>query len=379
MKNDFKYKIIRIILVILFFALIYFVAFNHFDKVLTDEMIDDGIPLLFEFIIFLIFYAIVNYLSIILHELGHLIFGLKSKLQFIAFNIRGFSLVKKDNKIKIEKKPLIKNIGGYCNMRFLDSVKYTKKDFILYFMGGIIVNIMLAIIFSILLLISNNEYLDFLSLLFIINNVYLASYNSIPYCNLVGINTDMRHIINYLHDRDYIKKIGIVEKIINYRENNNSIKNIDQNLLYMPKEFVSDYDLTIAEIYIAYLSEMNEYEKMNDSIQYVLNSVGDTITEAHKNSLKVQEIDYMVHTKIDKDKLKELWDRSFDNYINQMSILSIVGLAIKYLDYKIINVDDNKANDILKQIEKRKEKESNKQDIKEAEQFINDVDNLFNK
>ena len=364
---------------VILYALIFWTCWNHFNNVLTDEMIEDGVPLLIQFVIFLVFYAIVHYSSIILHEFGHLFFGLKSKLEFIAFNIRGVSIVRKNKKIIVEKNPLIRDIGGYCRMRFLDSINYSNKDVILYFYGGIIVNIVLSLIFLFIFLIFENDYIRFLSLLFVIYNFYLAIYNSIPYCNLVGVNTDMRHIVNYLHDNKYVKKIGIIEKIMKYREDNNSLRSIDKNLLYMPKKFVSDYDFMLAEIYIAYLSEIKDYKKMNDSIDYVLKNARDTINEAHKNSFKVQQIDYMIHTKIDKTRLNEIWDSSFNNYINQMTILSISGLSLKYLYYKTIENDENKSNDILNQVQNRKRKCNDMQDIQEAEQFIQDIDKCLRK
>ena len=259
-------------------------------------------------------------------------------------------------------------------MKISDSIKYTNKDVILYFYGGIIFNIILLLLFFVILLVCRNEYVKFLSLLFIIYNSYLAIYNSIPYCNIVGVCTDMRHIVNYLHDPDYIKKIGIVEKIMKYRETNNSMENIDTSLLYLPSKIVNDYDMTIALIYIAYLSEIKDYEKMGESIEYVLSNTNNTINDAQKSALKVQQIDCIIHTNFDVKKLKEIWDNNFDKYIKQMSILSIGGLAFKYMYYKVINIDENQASNALKKFQIKKKKYHDKQEIQETEKFIHDID-----
>lgn len=379
MKNELKYEILRIIIVMLFISLVFIAILNHLDRVLTDEMTDEKIPMLIHGIIAFLLYVVVHYTSIILHECGHLFFGLKSKLKFMSFNIRGFSIVKRNNKLVIERKALTKDIGGYCNMQFLDSVKYLNKDVILYFYGGIIINIVLALLFLPIFLLCANEYIKLLSLLYVIYNFYLAIYNSIPYSNLVGVSTDMKHIINYLHDSRYIEKIGIIDKIMKYRENNNTLKNIDKNLLYMPTRITNDYDMTIALVYIAYLSEKKEYKQMSDSINFVLNSTSNTITEAQKNALKVQEIDFIVHTNFDKNKLKEIWDSSFNKYINQLSLLSISGLAFKYLYYMVINENPNKAEEIMKEYQNKKRKYPNNQDVKETDEFIHDINNQLNK
>ena len=365
MKNKLIFKILRIIIGIIFTGLIIFTILNHLDMVLKEENNYSFIQV----IIALLFYVIVYYSSIILHEVGHLIFGLKSKLKFISFNIKGFSIIKKNKKLVIEKRKITKDIGGYCNMEFIDSIKYSKKDVILYFYGGIIINIIIAIIFFIILLLSSNQYIKLISILYILYNAYLSILNSIPYTNIIGVNTDMKHIVNYLHDDNYIKKIITINKMFSHYEKNNSLIGIDEDLLYIPEEFFNDYDITIALYYISYLSEKRKYKKMNESIDYVLSKTNDTITESSINALKVQKIDCIIHTKFDKDKIIEIWDNSFNKYINQLSIVSITGLVFKYLYYKVVD-DEEKANDILKEYENRKLNYHNKQEILESNEFI---------
>lgn len=378
MKNETKYTVIRSVVIIVMFMLLFLAVLNHFDTVLTDEMIEEGTPLFKEAIIAFLMFLLVNYISIILHEIGHLLFGLKSRLEFISFNIKGLSFVKENKKIVVKRIPIPKDFGGYCNMRFQESVKYSSKDVISYFSGGIIVNVLLAIIFIIPLILVTNNYIKLLSLMFIIYNLYLAIYNAVPYVNLLGVNTDMMHIVNYLHDNKYINKLQIIDKVIKYREKNSSLKNIDKNLVYMPKEFLNNSDITIATIYIAYLSEKKEYKKMDESIDYVLKTIGDKISISNINSLKVQKIDCIIHTTFDKNEIMDLWDIGFSNYINQISRISIEGLVFKYLYYKIME-DDNKANEILNLFNNKKIKYHDKQEVIESEDLIHDIDSLINK
>ena len=80
------------------------------------------------------------FLSVILHELGHLLFGRLSGCQFSSFRVMKWLWVKGDGgKIRMKKSAGIKGIGGQCMME----PPADEKDFrfVLYNAGGALVNI----------------------------------------------------------------------------------------------------------------------------------------------------------------------------------------------------------------------------------------------
>lgn len=377
-NKKLKYSILRIIVDTIFIILMLAIFWLFIDKMWSDEWLDDALLFITQGFLkvllpIFIIEIIVILFSSIFHELGHLIFGLRAKLIFKSFNVKGLSIIRENNHYKINKEPSQKGLLGYCEMFFDDKYNYPKSKVILYFLGGIIFNLILMLMFIIVLIVSNNEYIRLLCMVFIIFNFYMGAYNSIPYITSFGNITDMRHIINYVNDPEYSKKFGVVSKIIRQYSKRNSIDDIDENLIFMPKSFTSDVDITIATIYIGYLSEKKDYNGVLKTIKYVQDNSKKTLSKSQINMLKIYEVDCIMNTKYDEERIKEIWSKEFGEFVNQMSIISISFLGFNYLYYSLVNIDRNKANEILEQFEKRKNKCKDKKEVEETEIIIRNV------
>ena len=101
--------------------------------------------------IFFLFFAFVA--QIILHEVGHLIFGLISGYKFISFRLFRFTIVKKRNRL-VFRIYRLKGSFGQCLMYPPEKVDYRYK---LITLGGIIMNTITA---SIAVLMILNKYVD---------------------------------------------------------------------------------------------------------------------------------------------------------------------------------------------------------------------------
>ena len=86
------------------------------------------------------------YVSIIIHEGGHLVFGLLSGYGFSSFRIGNFMWIKQDGKIKLRRLSLA-GTGGQCLMTPPEE-KNGKIPVVLYNLGGVIANILLGGIFA---------------------------------------------------------------------------------------------------------------------------------------------------------------------------------------------------------------------------------------
>ena len=87
-------------------------------------------------VIFILF-AVTFFIHVILHEGGHLIFGLLSNFEFVSFRVGSLTLVKEDNKFLI-KKFKIAGTGGQCLM-MPSTDNYKECPYILYNLGGVII------------------------------------------------------------------------------------------------------------------------------------------------------------------------------------------------------------------------------------------------
>jgi len=88
--------------------------------------------------IFILFYVGV-FLTINLHELGHLLFGKLLGYQFLMFRAGIFSIQKENGKLRFS---IIKNVGygGLCAM--IPDEDATMKEYAVYSLGGIIMNLL---------------------------------------------------------------------------------------------------------------------------------------------------------------------------------------------------------------------------------------------
>ena len=131
-------------------------------------------------IIFLFIAGVIAFiLQVIVHEAGHLVFGLLSGYKFISFRVFDFKIIKDENgKLKIRYERLA-GTGGQCLMRAPEYVE-GKFKYKLYLLGGVTFNLVFSIVFWLIL---PNYY----TLLFALIGFALAFLNLIP----MGFNDGM--------------------------------------------------------------------------------------------------------------------------------------------------------------------------------------------
>lgn len=127
-----------------------------------------GLPsilLLFLGIYFALFF------HMIIHEFGHLVFGLMTGYKFISFRIFSFMWVKEDDKIKFKRFSLA-GTGGQCLMAPPEIID-GKMPYVLYNLGGSLMNIITALLFLI-------GYQHTFFLAFSIMGIISAIMNGVP-------------------------------------------------------------------------------------------------------------------------------------------------------------------------------------------------------
>ena len=130
-------------------------------------------------ILFLITGVISFILQVIIHEAGHLVFGLLSGYRFISFRVFDFKIIKDQNgelKIRFER---LAGTGGQCLMRAPEYVE-GKFRYKLYLLGGVTFNLVFSIVFWLVLP-------SYYTLLFALIGYALAFLNLIP----MGFNDGM--------------------------------------------------------------------------------------------------------------------------------------------------------------------------------------------
>lgn len=211
-------------------------------------------------ILFLITGVIAFILHIIVHEAGHLVFGLLSGYKFVSFRVFDFKIIKDENGKLSFRYEKIAGTGGQCLMRAPEYVK-GKFKYKLYLLGGVVFNVLFSIVFWLILP-------SYYTLLFALIGFTLAFLNLIP----MGFNDGMtfyhaskdettRFVLYLQLEYEYYQSIGknllierpeVVEKI-------NSMEITKTNYLTDSLEFIK---LDGLEYFFEFNTLYNESRKL---------------------------------------------------------------------------------------------------------------------
>lgn len=129
--------------------------------------------------VYLIVLYVVYFLQIVVHEGGHLVFGLLTGYTFISFRIGSFIITKEDGKLRFARFSLA-GTGGQC-LLCPPEEKEGKIPFTLYNLGGVIFNVIFAAICLTLYLILPNIHVFSVALVMsAVLSLYTAAVNGIP-------------------------------------------------------------------------------------------------------------------------------------------------------------------------------------------------------
>ena len=119
------------------------------------------------------------FLQLIIHEAGHLVFGLKSRYQFSSFRIGSFMWLKENNKIVCRRLSLA-GTGGQCLM-VPPQMQDGKIPVILYNLGGCIMNLVASAVFLIIyFLIPKGTVISLFCIMMVLIGAVIALMNGIP-------------------------------------------------------------------------------------------------------------------------------------------------------------------------------------------------------
>ena len=253
MKNKIIQGVLQLIGIMVVGAVVgYFVG-----KIAGDSLSSGDAPN----IIFLFLAGVIAFiLQVIIHEAGHLVFGLLSGYKFVSFRVFDFKIIKDENGKLTFRYEKIAGTGGQCLMRAPEYVE-GKFKYKLYLLGGVIFNVLFSIVFWLIL----PSYYTFL---FALIGFTLAFLNLIP----MGFNDGMtfyhaskdettRFVLYLQLEYVYYQSIGknllieqpeIVEKI-------NSLEITNTNYLTDSLEFIK---LDGLEYFFEFNTLYNETRKL---------------------------------------------------------------------------------------------------------------------
>lgn len=165
----------------------------------------------FQFALLLVGMYLVMFLHIIVHEAGHLVFGLLTGYRFSSFRIGSFMLVKERGQLRFKRMSLA-GTGGQC-LLCPPELQGGKIPYVLYNLGGSLMNLVLSLLcFLLYLLWRGVPYLSPLLLMSTLIGVFFALFNGIP-LRMNGVDNDGRNALSLGKDAEALRAFWVQMKI----------------------------------------------------------------------------------------------------------------------------------------------------------------------
>ena len=286
--------------------------------------------------------------SIIIHEAGHLVFGLISGYKFCSFRISKFIILKENEKLKF-KRIKIAGTGGQCLM-CPPQLKDGKMPVVLYNLGGVIFNLNFGFVFLFTYKFYDNPIISLAFLLsFILNMIFLLS-NGIPMRLLV--NNDGYNALHLGKDEDAMKALWIQLKVNELQTNGIRLKDMPKELFIMPTdEKMQNSMISTVGVFCANrLIDERNFEEAYNTINHLL-SLDNGITPIHKYLLLCDKIYLELVYRNQKDEIQNLLSNELKNFMKSMKKYPSI-LRTEYAIALLYENNVEKANNIKKEFDK---------------------------
>ena len=286
-----KRKALQFVLIILLFLIIgFFTGYFLADSILylkKTGYTTGEILLSLGGILLILFMSVL--LQIILHEAGHLLFGWISGYRFLSFRIGSFMWLKKDGGIRFARLK-IAGTGGQCLMGPPDLTE-GKFPYILYNLGGSIINLLSAPIFLMLLfLLASGPFLSVFLILAAAIGIVFALMNGIP-LKLAQVNNDGYNVLSLGKNPEALKAFWLQLKVTEQMTKGVRLKDMPDEWFAMPSDKAMKNGIIAAVGVFACnrLMDAMELEKADDTIAELL-QMDTGINELHRRLLIVDQV-----------------------------------------------------------------------------------------
>lgn len=201
-----------------------FAYYGWTDNVFTGLLI---------FIVLFILLILAYLVQIVLHELGHLFFGLVSGYGFVSFRVGSLTLVREEGKFKL-KKYNIPGTGGQCLM-MPPELKDGEYPYVIFNLGGVLFNLIFSslALLPIILIDDLSAGVWALLVLFIIAGVIGILTNGIP-LKIGGIANDASNILSMRNDATAREGFYLQLRINGLQSMGMRLKDLDKEKLELP-------------------------------------------------------------------------------------------------------------------------------------------------
>ncbi len=297
----------------------------------------------------LIMYAAI-YIQTILHETGHLIFGLLTGYRFVSFRIRSWMLIRRNGKMKLARYWLGGTLGQ-CLLR-PPEIKDGRFPVMLYNFGGVFLNLISAAVFLLWWSLAEGWLAQMLLLLLVVAGVHGALANGIPMENNLIAN-DGRNALKLARNAEERWGFWLSLEI-------NARFAQGQRLIDMPEEWLKmPGDEELANPHMAALAinvcarRMEQGENAAEVIAEMKRLLGlkSAMIGIHRAQLTCDLITCLLILDDENGEVPALLDKNQKKMMNALGKLPSI-LRTQYAIERLLEKNEAKAAAVMKQFEK---------------------------
>ncbi len=241
------------------------------------------------FIVLLVGICLAFLFNMIMHELGHLVFGLLSGYKFSSFRIASFMWLNDDGKLKF-KRIKIAGTGGQCLMIPPD-MKDGKIPLVLYNLGGSFINIIIGVLCLVGYYFSSKiPFLSSVFLIFAVVAFISAAINGIP-MRLGMIDNDGYNAFALSKNKDAVEAFWVQLKIVEQNSKGIRLKDMPAEWFNVPTDEAMKNSMVATRGVFACNRFMDEerFEEADKLMEHLL-GIDSGIVGLHRNLLMCDRI-----------------------------------------------------------------------------------------
>lgn len=335
-----------------------------------------GIPgLLISIGLLILIFLGASFLHILVHEGGHLVFGLLSGYKFVSFRVGSLMFIKESGKLKTKKFNIV-GTGGQCLMMPDSNWNAYKFPYILYNLGGSLANVILALI-SLALYMAFPET-RFISELFIISfivGIMGALMNAIP-MKISGIANDGYNALHLSKDSQALRALYLQLYINGLQTKGIRLKDIPEEYFEIPEaaDLSNPLIVTIGVFKCNRLHDNKDFIKAKEYSQYLIDKAPGLL-DLHKNELLCELLFYEIIGTCRKDEIERIYTKELKDYIKNTSAY-VSRRRLMYAYEIFVNNDRQRAKEELEAFNKIAKNYPYSGDVESEREIIKFIDDL---
>ena len=288
----------------------------------------------------LVFLYLAFMIHIVLHEAGHLIFGLMSGYQFSSFRIGSHMLMKESGKL-VHRKIKIAGTGGQCLMVPPEMVD-GKFPVVLYNLGGSIVNLLVtALMIPVFVAIDKNSIFALFFFLLIASGAITGLGNGIP-MRTKTVDNDGYNAISLGKSKEAMRAFWIQMKTNEQLTKGIRTKDMPEEWFEVPTDEAMRNPMvaTIGVYAASRLMDQHQFEDASKLINHLL-EIETGMVALHRNLLICDQIYLELIGKNRSDRVEMLYTKEQKKFMKAMKTFPSV-IRLEYA-YHLIAAQDPKA------------------------------------